>query len=230
MGTEGDSFFVAFPTATAAVAAAAAAQHELATCRLAGRRQVRVRMGVHTGSPTPHGDGYVGIDVHRAARVAGAAHGGQVVITEATARAGRRRASRGMRTRATSAGTGSRTWPPPSISTSCRPRAPPRSSRPCAASGATSLLPAEVGPLVGRDEAMRELTGLIRGADARLITLTGPGGTGKTRLATAVAPAGRGDLLRRRVLPGALRVVDVEGMVGAIGEAVGLHRRATCAP
>src|SRR6476659_8835205 len=84
MGTEGDSFFVAFPTAQAAVAAATAAQHELASVEWPDDARVRVRMGAHTGTPTPHDDGYVGIDVHRAARVAGAAHGGQLLASAAT--------------------------------------------------------------------------------------------------------------------------------------------------
>ena len=77
--TQGDAFFVAFPTAPAAVAAAAAGQRALET------GPIRVRMGLHTGSPTVTGEGYVGVDVHRGARVAALAHGGQVLVTEATA-------------------------------------------------------------------------------------------------------------------------------------------------
>ena len=85
MGTEGDSFFVVFPTAGDAVAAAVQAQRELAAQHWPAGERLRVRIGIHTGSPMVHGDGYVGMDVHRAARIAGAAHGGQVVISEATA-------------------------------------------------------------------------------------------------------------------------------------------------
>ena len=78
--TQGDAFFVAFERATDAVAAAAAAQRELAAT------PVRVRMGVHTGEPRVAGEGYVGLDVHRAARVMGAGHGGQVLVSETTSR------------------------------------------------------------------------------------------------------------------------------------------------
>ena len=77
--TQGDAFFVAFPTAAGAVAAAVAGQEALA----AG--PITVRMGLHTGTPTLTAEGYVGIDVHRGARVAALAHGGQVILSAATA-------------------------------------------------------------------------------------------------------------------------------------------------
>ena len=84
--TEGDAFFVAFTRARDAVRAAVAAQRELAACAWPGGAVVRVRMGLHTGEPRVAGDDYVGMDVHRAARICSAAHGGQVVISEATER------------------------------------------------------------------------------------------------------------------------------------------------
>jgi class 3 adenylate cyclase len=86
MGTEGDSFFVVFSAAQDAVAAAVAAQGSLARVDWPDGEQVRVRMGIHTGSPRIHDHSYIGIDVHRAARIAAAAHGGQVVISDATAK------------------------------------------------------------------------------------------------------------------------------------------------
>ncbi|MDQ3978711.1 MAG: DUF4062 domain-containing protein, partial [Actinomycetota bacterium] len=82
--TQGDSFFVAFARPAEAVAAAAEGQRALATHPWPGR-PVLVRMGVHTGEATTVGGAYVGLDVHRAARVAAAGHGGQVVVSEATA-------------------------------------------------------------------------------------------------------------------------------------------------
>ncbi len=78
--TQGDSFFIAFSTAPAALAAAAEAQQVLA----AG--PIRVRMGVHTGTPRVTDEGYVGPDVHRAARIAAAGHGGQILVSASTAR------------------------------------------------------------------------------------------------------------------------------------------------
>src|SRR5215204_2658359 len=76
--TQGDAFFVAFARASDALAAARAAQEALAG------GPVRVRMGLHTGEPIVTDEGYVGIDVHRAARIAAAAHGRQVLLSQAT--------------------------------------------------------------------------------------------------------------------------------------------------
>ncbi len=84
MGTEGDSFFVVFASAADAVDCCVAAQRALAGHDWPGGVAVRVRMGLHSGEPARHEDGYVGLDVHRAARIAATAHGGQVVLSEAT--------------------------------------------------------------------------------------------------------------------------------------------------
>ena len=84
MSTEGDSFFVVFESAGDAVACALAAQRALAGYDWPGGDAIRVRMGLHSGQPTPHEDNYIGIDVHRAARIAATAHGGQVVLSDAT--------------------------------------------------------------------------------------------------------------------------------------------------
>src|SRR5207248_10287839 len=84
MGTEGDSFFVVFDSAASAVCCCLAAQHNLAGHDWPGDVSLRVRMGLHSGEPARHEDGYIGLDVHRAARIAAAAHGGQVVVSDAT--------------------------------------------------------------------------------------------------------------------------------------------------
>src|SRR5207247_9675384 len=77
--TQGDAFFVAFPTAPGAIEAAHQAQEALA------QGPIHVRMGIHTGTPFLTEEGYVGPDVHRAARIAAAGHGGQVLVSPATA-------------------------------------------------------------------------------------------------------------------------------------------------
>ena len=82
--TQGDSFFVAFATANDAVAAAAAAQRDLAAHPWPEGAQVKVRMGLHTGEPKVGAERYVGIGVHRAARIGAAGHGGQVVLSWTT--------------------------------------------------------------------------------------------------------------------------------------------------
>jgi class 3 adenylate cyclase len=80
---EGDAVFAAFPSAAGAIRAAVAAQRAITGHPWDGDA-IRVRMGLHTGEAQVVGGDYVGIEVHRAARVGAAAHGGQVVITEAT--------------------------------------------------------------------------------------------------------------------------------------------------
>jgi class 3 adenylate cyclase len=79
-GTEGDAFFVVFREARDAVAAAAATQRALVAYKWPEGGEVRVRIGLHTGEPTATSEGYVGLDLHRAARVTAAAHGGQVLL------------------------------------------------------------------------------------------------------------------------------------------------------
>src|SRR5439155_27104419 len=76
--TQGDAFFVAFPTAPGAVAAATEAQDALA------KGPIRVRIGVHTGTPHLTDEGYVGPDIHKGARIAAAGHGGQVLLSRET--------------------------------------------------------------------------------------------------------------------------------------------------
>ena len=85
VNTAGDSFFAVFQSATNAVAAAAAAQRALAAHPWPAGVTVRVRMGLHTGQPQASGGHYVGLDVHRAARIEAAAHGSQVLLSQATA-------------------------------------------------------------------------------------------------------------------------------------------------
>ena len=82
--TQGDSFFFSFPRARDAVAAAVQAQRSLAAHDWPQGKQVRVRMGLHTGEPTVGDEGYLGLDVVRAARISAAGHGGQILLSETT--------------------------------------------------------------------------------------------------------------------------------------------------
>ena len=82
--TQGDAFFVAFSRAADAVAAAIEAQRSIAAHSWPEGADLRVRMGLHTGEPASSGGGYVGLDVHRAARICAAGHGRQVLLSEAT--------------------------------------------------------------------------------------------------------------------------------------------------
>ena len=82
--TQGDAFFYSFARAREAVAAAVAGQRALAAHEWPGGASVRVRMGLHTGEPAVGEEGYVGLDVVRAARICSAGHGGQVLLSEST--------------------------------------------------------------------------------------------------------------------------------------------------
>jgi class 3 adenylate cyclase len=81
---QGDAFFFSFPRAKDAVAAAVAAQRQLAAHTWPDGVEVRIRMGLHTGEPTVGDEGYLGMDVVRAARICSAAHGGQILLSETT--------------------------------------------------------------------------------------------------------------------------------------------------
>jgi predicted ATPase/class 3 adenylate cyclase len=167
--TQGDAFFAAFARASHAVDAAEEIREGL------GDGPLRVRIGIHTGEPLVTQEGYVGLDVHRAARIAAAAHGGQVVLSRTTRDLlGSDRPLRDLgehrlkdlieAARLFQLGNGE--FPP------------------LRTLDATNL-PVAVSPLLGREREVAELVELL--GDHRLVTVTGPGGTGKTRLALQVA-------------------------------------------
>jgi predicted ATPase/class 3 adenylate cyclase len=168
--TQGDSFFVAFAHAHDALAAAAEAQATLEG------GPVRVRMGVHTGEPQVTAEGYVGIDVHRAARVMAAGHGGQVLISESTRTlAGSKFVLRDLGPHRLKDVTA-----PQRLFQLGDAEFPPLKTL-----NATNL-PVASSPLIGRERELEELVGLLTNG-TRLVTITGPGGTGKTRLALQAA-------------------------------------------
>ncbi len=170
--TQGDAFFFAFPTAPGALAAAGAL-----TERLADEGAVRVRVGVHTGTPFVGDEGYVGTDVHRAARIAAAGHGGQVLVSQSTASLveddlrdlGEQRLK--------------------DLSAPERMYQLGRRDFPQLKTLRQTNLPIPATPFLGRERELSEVTGLMARPEVRLLTLTGPGGTGKTRLAAQAAGA-----------------------------------------
>jgi predicted ATPase/class 3 adenylate cyclase len=184
-GTQGDSFLVMFAEAPAALAAAAEVQTVLASAAWPGGAAVRVRMGLHTGIGTLGGDDYVGLDVNRAARIAAAARGGQVLLSDAT---------RALTQDSLPAGASLRDLGEHKLRDLARPEhlfqlvlaGVPSDFAPIGPSDAgTGGLPARLTTFLGRERELAELGPLL---DAnRLVTLTGPGGTGKTSLAIELA-------------------------------------------
>jgi predicted ATPase/class 3 adenylate cyclase len=184
-GSEGDAVFAVFPDAARGVAASVATQRALASAQWPDDAQVRVRIGIHTGQAELGGDNYIGLDVHRAARVAAAGHGGQVVLSGAT---------RALVEHALPEGVKLRDLGPHRLKDLAQPEDlyqldidglavefPPLrtlSARP-------NNLPVQLTSFIGREDEIAAVGGLLD--SARLVTLTGPGGTGKTRMALQVA-------------------------------------------
>lgn len=183
--TEGDSFFVVFDSATDALSAAVDAQRGLAEEPWPNGVELSVRMGLHIGEASESAAGLVGIDINRAARIAAAAHGGQVVVSEAVRLLLGSMLPAGVSLRSLGShrlkdlrepqplcqvvADGLRLEFPPLRSLDARP----------------NNLPTQLTSFVGRERELAEAGALL--AANRLVTLTGPGGTGKTRLSLQVA-------------------------------------------
>jgi predicted ATPase len=168
--TQGDAFFYSFPTVPAALEAACEGQEELAD------GPVAVRMGVHTGTPVVTSEGYVGEDVHRAARIGACGHGGQVLVSATAAALAVDHSLRDLgehRLKDLSA--------PERIYQLGASEFPPLKTL------YQTNLPIPATPFLGRKNELRQVAALLAREDVRLLTLTGSGGTGKTRLALQAA-------------------------------------------
>jgi predicted ATPase/class 3 adenylate cyclase len=182
--TEGDAFFAVFPSAVDAVAAAAEAQRGLADHAWPQDGPVRVRMGMHTGEGRLGGDEYVGVDVHRAARIAAAAHGGQVLLSETTRALVSDRLPDGVEVR----DLGShrlKDFDEPQRIHQLVVAGLPSAFASIRTLEIPTNLPIELTTFVGRERQLGEIGALL--SKNRLVTLAGPGGSGKTRLAVEVA-------------------------------------------
>jgi predicted ATPase len=165
----GDGLFYAFASASGAVSAVAQAMESLAG------GPVRIRVGVHTGEPLLDSPKYIGADVHKAARIMSAAHGGQVLLSGATHELvaedlldlGKHRLKDFAE--------------PVSLFQLGTGRFPPLRTI------SNTNLPVPLSSFVGREQEVAQVLSLVREHGARLVTLAGPGGTGKTRLALEAA-------------------------------------------
>jgi predicted ATPase/class 3 adenylate cyclase len=182
-GTAGDGSFVVFPSAREAVLAAAAAQRALAAHTWPEGEQVRVRMGIHSGESAVTDGIYSGLDVFRAARIAAAGHGGQVLLSQATRQLVERELPDDLSLRDLGSHTLRDLEHPEHISQlvieglaagfpPLRSLGPPLGN-----------LPVSPTSFLGREREVEAVRGLLRDDAVRLLTLTGAAGTGKTRLA-----------------------------------------------
>ena len=183
--TQGDAFFVAFGRAHEAVAAALEAQRALLAEPWPEQGALRVRMGIHTGEPDLGAHGYVGIDVHLAARICGAANGGQVLVSRAT---------RDLAATGSGADVAYRDLGDHRLKDFERPvrlfqvdGADLPADHPPPRTGSAVGLIVPSNRLVGRESELETVRELLAAADVHLVTLTGPGGTGKSRLALELA-------------------------------------------
>ena len=224
LGTEGDSFFAVFASPRGAVRAAVEAQRRLATHSWPQGAALSVRMGLHSGEGTLGVKNYVGMDVNRAARISAAAHGGQIIISDAT---------RALVEQSLPAGTKLRDlgvhrlkdivhaehlfdlvidglpadFPPPRT----------RDARP-------NNLPPPLTSFVGREREIAEVKRLL--VQSRLLTLTGPGGTGKTRLALQAAADLLSEFGDGAFFADLSPVTDPVLVASAVAQAVGIPEQA----
>jgi predicted ATPase/class 3 adenylate cyclase len=187
IATEGDSFFVAFSSAPAAVAAAAQATRALAAHAWPEGTAIRVRIGLHTGVPAVAGDNYVGLDIHRAARIAAAGHGGQTLLSVATRVLAESELPEGALLRDLGEFRLKDLQRPEHLAQLVLDGLPSDFPPLKTLDRARHNLPVQPTPLLGRAREVEELTAMLRRDDVRLVTLTGTGGTGKTRLGQQVA-------------------------------------------
>jgi predicted ATPase len=202
--TQGDAVFFAFERASEALAAASAGREALE------QGPIRVRMGLHTGEPITTDEGYVGMDVHRAARIAAAGHGGQILVSHTT--------------RELVAGDGLRDLGEHRLKDLTEPERiyqlgdgtfpPLRTLR-------QGNLPRPPEPLLGRKKELADLLRLLRAGSPRMLTITGTGGVGKTRLAIEVASEVEQEYLDGAWFVDLAPLVEPDLVIATVASAVG---------
>jgi predicted ATPase/class 3 adenylate cyclase len=223
--TEGDGFFVAFVRASDAIAAAVSAQRALASRRWPEGVDVRVRMGVHTGEAEIRDGDYVGLDVHRAARICAAGHGGQVLLASST---------RELVADELPADVALRDLGEHRLKDLARAEhlfqlvvGDLRADFPALASlwagpDGPDWLPASPNRTIGRADDVRAIADRLRVDGVRLLTLTGPGGVGKTRLGLEAARAARAEFAAGARFVSLAAVRRAEDVPAAIVQSLGI--------
>jgi len=221
--TAGDATFFAFPRVTDAVTAAVDAQRTITKHAWPEGTPVRSRMGIHTGQPlTSEGD-YVGIDVHRAARICEAAHGGQIIVSDAT---------RIVLEQTPPEAVTLKSMGEHRLKDLLRPERLFQVTHPDLRESFPPLrtldahphnLPPQPTPLIGREAELDQTRAALLDEGVRLLTLTGPGGTGKTRLALQLAAQVIDRFRHGAFFVPLAHISDPEMVVPSVAQALGVN-------
>jgi predicted ATPase/class 3 adenylate cyclase/DNA-binding CsgD family transcriptional regulator len=221
--TVGDAVYAAFTDAAAAVAAAVQGQRALQQEPWREVGEVRVRMGLHTGAVEREGDHYFGVPLYRCARIMAAAHGGQVVLSEATASLVRDALPAGVSLRELGEHRLRDLARPERVCQLVVSGLPADFPRLRTLDARPHNLPAQRTPLVGRGREVAAIQHLLLRDGVRLVTLTGPGGSGKTRLALQTAAELLDHFVDGAVFVDLAPIADPALMASTVAFALGLR-------
>jgi predicted ATPase/class 3 adenylate cyclase len=224
--TQGDAIFAAFARASDALLAAVAAQRELATHSWPDAVAVRVRMGLHTGEPSRLAEGYVGLDIHYAARIMSAAHGGQVLLSRTTRDLVEHDLPEGVSLRDLGEHRLKDLEQPIPLYQLVIAGLPADFAPLKTLDSRSDSLPVQPTQLIGREQEVATIGQLLRREEVRLVTLTGPGGTGKTRLGIQVASELRDVFVEGVFFISLAPINDPMLVMPTIAQALGIRDRA----
>jgi predicted ATPase/class 3 adenylate cyclase len=225
--TAGDGFFVAFSRARDAVAAAATAQLAVSRHGWPEGVSVRIRMGLHTGESVMTDGTYVGLDVHRAARICAAGHGGQVLLSQVTRDLVERDCPLGVSLRDLGVHRLKDLTHPEPLHQLVIPNLPSEFPPLNTITGQLYTLPTQPTTFIGRREEIETVRMLLLRDAVRILTLAGPGGTGKTRLALEAAAELKDSFSDGVCLVALATITDPELVASGIAFALGVVENPT---
>ncbi len=231
VNTAGDAVFAVFADPSAGLRAAVDAQKAFHDEIWPDGREMRVRIGLHTGAVQSLGDDFVGLEIHRAARISASAHGGQIVLSEeAHSRVSEDALPEGVRFRDLGTHHLKDLRFPERIFDIVIVGLPDSFPPLRSLGGRRTNLPSDPVELVGRAKETRQVRDLLTGDHCRLVTLTGPGGTGKTSLALAIAQSVQHEFAGGTHWVQLGEVASADLVVSAIAQSLGIPQMPGLSP